>query len=250
MLVLVASLFAAVAELVAFGTFGFFFLLVVAALIIATEVEFDKGTGATFTLVGTVLAVHFLSGLNLLTLLQHHFLWFAVGAVLYVVVGGLWSLAKIGIVAGRIDSKYRRLRDDFCATWNITNGAKIAEQNEKTRSLWESTLNNNNIDIDQNNGTPTFNHRKRWRTVYMWIGHWPFSMLGTLCNDVVRHAIDYVYARLDSTYAKIVKSVLGKNAGDILTYEQKKAALATAAAAAEATKVNQPDNWRDNRRGY
>jgi len=215
--------------LVAFGTFGFFFLLFVAAAIIATEVQYEKGTGATLTLVGTVLVVHFVSGWNLIALLQNHFLWFLGGAVLYIVVGGIWSLAKIGIVAGRIDSQYRRLRNDFCTEFHIKNGngEKISNENERTRNEWERRLTRASIDIDENDGSPTFDHRKHWETVYMWIGHWPFSMLGTLCNDFVRQIIDTLYAKLDATYGKIVKSILGKHAGDMMTYEQKQA-VATA----------------------
>ena len=216
-------LFATLAGLFLFGTFWFWMFVVFVALVVATEVHFDKGTPATVTLIATVVFLHFFSGVNILQYVFHNLGWFLGGAVLYLLVGAGYSVLKLELHTRNLNDKYRRAQVQFLRDHKLSDDADFKSLSAELKHQWQKTLDYHLFDIDQRDGSVTFDLYKRRATVIMWIGHWPFSLLGTVLNDPVKHAINFLYDRMVGFYEKIITRNLGNTKGDVLTHEEEAA---------------------------
>ena len=233
---MVEAFLGSLAALFVFGTFWFWMLVVIVALVIATEVHFDKGTPATFTLIGTVVFLHFFSGVSIFQYAFHNLGWFLGGAVLYLLIGAcLYSPAKLALHTKNLSDRYRREQVQFLRTNKFPDEADFKTLAPELRQRWQEYVENRLLmDIDQRDGSVTFDLHKRRATVIMWIGHWPFSLLGTLLNDPVRRAINFLYERMTVFYEKIIAQNLGNTKGHILTHDEEKDLRAAAVAAANS----------------
>lgn len=211
--------------LVAFGTLGFWIFLFLAAVVIAMEVHFDKGFSATITLVATVVVAHFFLNANIFSYVFDHLGWFIAGAVAYIFpLGWAWSMIKLGLHTRRLADKYQYEKIQFLREMHLPDNADLKTLPEAEKNRWEEYVRNHLlIDIDRRDGSATFDLHKRQATIFMWWGHWPFSLLGTVLNDPVREAISFLYARSIRLYEKIIASNLGHTRGDILTYDERHA---------------------------
>lgn len=157
--------------------------------------EYDNGTGATFSLVAFAAAMFFFGDWNPFPWMGANPLW-TIGAVLgYFVAGGIWSIIKWYFHCLNIRDQYNEVKDAFFEENSIT-GDKISSQ---LKSAWKERL--RYAGFKDESIAPVA--RKYKSTILMWMTHWPFSALWTLLNDPIRRIFMSIYARLTGTLQKI-----------------------------------------------
>lgn len=164
------TLFGAV--LATYAAWGLLFVgfLVVWTILEVTFLEFENGTGATWTLLVAAAAAWWMSAYHFSLVGALRLVPATLGYLaVYFLIGAGWSLVKWYFYT-------LRLRDEY--------NADPAHYRRVHRTIPPS---------------PT----EYTKTILMWIGHWPFSLLWTLVNDPVKRIVRWIYARLQVVYAAI-----------------------------------------------
>lgn len=147
-------------------------IFIVLCLIDAALVENESATfGTALMVIGTAVLVWLAGGLNPFVLVWQNF-----GAVLlffvgYFVAGGVWSLFKYYLYLTNV-------RDDM-------------KEHGKTERPRNTYMVNNKAKL------------------MAWIGHWPFSIIGTFFGDFLYRIGRTIYNHLGGAYERIEKHVFG-----------------------------------------
>ena len=146
---------------------GIFFLMV---LVDAVLVENENATWGTFMmLIGTGLLVWLAGDANPFILVWDNLSSVFLFFIAYFVVGALWSVIKW-----------------YLYLTKIRNNMQKHGETKRPRDSYAS----------QNQSR-----------IAGWIGHWPFSMIGSLFGDFLGRLLDSIYTFLSSMYEKIGNSV-------------------------------------------
>ena len=221
------------AALLAFGTIWFWLFSFVVFCAITALVENDEGVWATIVFVGTVLSLNFLSKIPILSYVTanpgHTLMYVGI----YFAVGIVWTLIKWYFFVHNKSVLYKNYRAKFLKarkTDELT-PALAAELQESVRSDFDLR----NADVTGAAPDP-IDHKSdltRWGT------YWPFSMVGTALNDIIRKAWDYVYEMLQSTYKAMSLGIFKTGEADTRMAEEYRAKRAVA-----------DDSSKSSRRSY
>jgi membrane-bound ClpP family serine protease len=144
---------------------------IILCLIDAALVENESaGFGTALMIVGTAALVWIGSG-NPFALAWEHIGALAVFIFGYFIAGGVWSLFKLYIF--------------------LTNVKEEMKEKGLTERPYKSYVRNNKARI------------------LSWIGHWPFSIIGTFFGDFLYRIGNRIYNYLGGTYERIEKHVFG-----------------------------------------
>ena len=147
-------------------------IFVILCLTDAALVENESATfGSIMMVVGIGVLIWLAGDMNPFSLL-----WQNLGAVIltfiaYFIIGGVWSLFKWYLY--------------------LTNVREDMKETGKTERPYNSYARNNKARI------------------MAWIGHWPFSIIGTFFGDFLYRIGNKIYNYLGGTYERIEKSVFG-----------------------------------------
>lgn len=136
--------------------------------IVCLECE-AEGWGTTILIIGTALLTWLAIDANIFVWVWNNLANIGKFFLVYFFVGALWSVAKWYF-------------------YLLTVRDKMKSSNITTRP-WESYASNNKARI------------------FSWIGHWPFSMVGTLFGDFLKRVVLSIYNMLSTLYEKIGNSV-------------------------------------------
>jgi len=147
-------------------------IFIILCLIDAALVENESATfGTAMMILGTAGLVWLAGGMNPFMLM-----WQNLSAVLlffvgYFIAGGVWSLFKyyLYLTNVRDDMKERGITERPRNSYMVNNKAKLMS----------------------------------------WIGHWPFSIIGTFFGDFIYRIGRTIYNHLGGAYERIEKSVFG-----------------------------------------
>ncbi len=233
MLILVSSfltaIFSVFAGIFIIGSFGFWALLTLASILIIWALEYEKGTRATLTLVLTISAIIiFNKGFGkLFAWIGSNFLLFA-GLILgYFFVGAIWSIVKWYFYTKNRRYQYDKLKIKFFRSKNLqpntgTIPADLREEWEKylgsSFEFGSEFIRTTSANAKLNLSPSPYDHKS---TILMWMGHWPLSLLWTLINDPVKHALRWMYKHLIKTYEKISNFNFKSVNLDLLTEEER-----------------------------
>lgn len=176
---------------------GVWWWLLVAAVIVVDILflEYDNGTGATFSLAAFAALMFFFGDWNPFPWMAANPLW-TIGSILgYFVAGSVWSIVKWYFHCLNVRDKYDEIKDAFFEEHKITDG-KVSSQ---LKSEWKERLRYSEF----SGGSIAPVARKHKSTILMWMTHWPFSAVWTLLNDPIRRIFMSIYARLTGTLQKI-----------------------------------------------
>jgi hypothetical protein len=175
------------------------FLLVFSEVLFSHREDFALATLITF--VGVVIVAYFGADLNVFIWAWHHPGTILQFSVIYLAIGGLWSVAKW--------YRYRlKERDDLLKIidrWSRKREANIVTV-EASREPGHKP-GNRGASWDQMNPRPK---RNRLNTasdnmdlLMGWVAHWPFSMVATLIGDFLVRAVEHVVKALSGVYDRI-----------------------------------------------
>lgn len=168
---------------------------VMAVLLISIAVESELGWGALIILCASVLTPWLLG-------FGGPIQWSAANpgqlvglAVLYAVVGILWSLIKWRIYVYHHSTKALEQYNQYYSTRE--NYANIPGDTEVSSSTYNDFLNS-----DSNPLHPS-RHKDR---ILLWMAWWPFSVLSTFLRDFVSGVWRGIYSLTESTFVAIMRS--------------------------------------------
>lgn len=182
-------------ELFAFGTLAFWGLIFVLGVIITVLVENEQGPWATTVAIATAVALNWLWKIPILHTVSENKLAALVWLLAYYVLGVVWMLIKWTAFVHKGIGKYNEFKADFLKASNATE--LTPELAAKLKEKIESRYGAKNVDID----IPTARENKG--RIIRWMTYWPFSIIGTLLNDVVRKLWHHIYTFLATTLDRI-----------------------------------------------
>jgi hypothetical protein len=162
----------------AVGTAWFYVSVVVAFLMLAVLVEWERGLASFFWLAVSVVVLaeanKFRPDWSWYTVLV--FLGYVVA---YFVIGTGWAFIKEFFYASNRAYRYKELVKKY----PLKNGHQFTTE-----------LNRLNIKLDGRDGLVSLKPvSERKATIMMWISYWPASAVGTLLNDPVRRIANGIY---------------------------------------------------------
>jgi hypothetical protein len=184
---------ATVAAALVYGTALFWGLAVLetALLFSALDDEGDDygGAIAAASLLIILLLFQFKSDTRPFTYLWTHKGTVAIGAIAYLVIGGVWSIAKWWFVE---TNAFRRVKEDFLDRHRIA-GQEIPTVH---KAAWAEQI------VREKS-----NPRRSQKRFMSWIAYWPWSLAWTLVNDPLKRIARRIYNQLLSTYQRITDRV-------------------------------------------
>lgn len=219
------------AGLLAFGSLWFFLEVLAVVILLCVLVEKDEGVWATVVFIGTVLSLNFLSKVPILDYVKTNPLRTVELIAAYFAIGVGWTLIKWYFYVHRQVVKYNEYKRTFLKENNATEltpelAAKLHDEltGNSGYSSRRAGVSNTAPDPAEHKGDLT-----RWGT------YWPFSMVGTALNDVVRRAWEYVYEMLQTTYARMSNAIFKSASADVEMAKNYKAQQAAAGAEGGST---------------
>lgn len=145
----------------------------------------DSGKWFSFAIFVGLFSVFALFGAAFISFLMVNLKIILIGAVLYFVLGGVWSVFKWYRLNIKVRNSYNRA---------ISNGDSHAKAVSYAKEM------NNVYSIPP---SPS----KHKSTITFWIVSWPFSIVTWVLGDLVVDICNYVYEFLASIYTSITKNV-------------------------------------------
>ncbi len=153
-------------------------LIIIAFVTIATEIEWFGWS--TLTLIGSVIAAHYLHVFELIPYVKTHLLNSIIYTICYIGIGIFWSFPKW----------FFFLRNERDKTREYLN-----EQQESSYG-WANPPKINIPQASDNKGK-----------IIAWMIYWPFSLVGTLLNDPVRKLFNLIFDQFKNLYQKMADSI-------------------------------------------
>jgi hypothetical protein len=234
-------MFTLLASLLALGTIGFWLLVLIDFIVITALVENEEGVWATVVAIGSIIGLNYLWKLPIVATIKANPGHTALLIASYFALGIGWSFAKWVLFLHKQNFKYRDFKTQFLSKKN----AKELTP-ELAAALMEELDSHNRYEsypdrrISAN--APQFLEHKGKLT--RWATYWPFSIIGTLLNDVVRKSWTYIINMLQGTYQRISNYIFRGATADKALAENYKAKQA--AAGADGGSSDAPSR----RRGY
>lgn len=199
------------AGILAAGSIWFWIVLAIAAISIIILVEVEQGGWATFALLVGAFLINWIAKGGLLTTLTAH-PWVAVKyVVFYFLIGCGWGMVKWFFFLHKRLSKYNEYRQKFLRE-NQATELTPALAKKFLKWLADVQLYNYNQNAKITAEAPLAKDHKG--DIIRWMSYWPFSMIGTLLNDVVRKAWKHIYNFMAKAYDAVSSYVFRNAAND------------------------------------
>lgn len=218
-------MFTFLAELFAFGGIAFWILALVVFGVIAALVENEKGAWATVTFLASLAGLNFLYKLPIVATVKADPGKTTILILSYFAAGVVWSIVKWALFLHNKLSAYNDYKATFLSERKATalTPELAAQFQEELGRGYGRSISSAAPEAREHKGDLT-----RWAT------YWPFSIAGTLLNDVVRKAWDHIYNLLQGTYQAISKAIFKNATADMKMAEEFKAAKAAAGAGSDS----------------
>lgn len=183
--------------LVALGTIGFWVLLFIIFVIITALVETEHGLFSAGVIVSTMLMFEYSYHLHLFAGFAAHPGKVLIYIVGYLAIAAVWGIAKwYSFVQGQMNA-YNDYKYEFMKLHRVKVLTPML-----AKQLLENGARQYPAILPQ---APVA--RKYKSNIIRWMTYWPFSILGTLFNDLIRKVFDHIYKYLLSVYEVISNHV-------------------------------------------
>jgi hypothetical protein len=220
-------MFTFLAGLLALGTIGFWLLVFIDFVVITALVENEEGVWATVVAIGSIIGLNYLWKLPIVAAIKANPGHTALLIASYFAIGIGWSFVKWVLFLHKENFKYRDFKTQFLAK---KNAAELTP--ELAASLMEDLDSHNKYEAYRDHRIsatpPQFLDHKGKLT--RWATYWPFSIIGTLLNDVVRKSWTYIINLLQGTYQRVSNHIFRGATADKSMAEQYNAQKAAAGA--------------------
>jgi hypothetical protein len=215
-------MFAFLEGLFALGTIWFWLLLFIDFCVITALVENESGVWATIVFLGSLFGLNFLWKLPIIDSVKANPGHTALLVLSYFAIGIVWSIVKWYFFVHNKMVKYNQYKAEFLKT----NKAESLTPELAVKFL-ENLASRYDARSEGIDGTaPAASEHKAALTRCG--TYWPFSIVGTMLNDVVRRAWEYIYEMLQTTYQRMSEAIFKSATADVKMAEEFKAKAAAA----------------------
>jgi hypothetical protein len=179
----------------AVGTLWFWLLMLLSFIVITAFVENEVGTGATITLIITVLLLDLLCKVPVFKVILGHPLRTLELVALYFVLGAVWGVVKWVFYLKDNLSRYNEARVEFLKD------KRADEMTPELASKFQDYLANNYRRSERVEINPQVAEHKE--DILRWMTYWPFSGLWTIINDPVRKLFKVAFASIQGGLQKL-----------------------------------------------
>lgn len=183
--------------LFAFGTIWFWTLIAIASFVLMATIEHEKGWLATFTIIGTLLLVHYGMDKQLFGSMFAHPLITGSCVLGYFLVGAAWGVVKWWFFVKSQREAYDEARKLFA---EHRSKPKV-QPPERDWNYYTSAGGYCGIYFNYKPKPKDFKSR-----IMMWMTYWPWSMVWTVINDPIRKAFRAIFTYVSSTLNRISES--------------------------------------------
>ena len=208
-----------------FGTFefwGFWVTALVAIMVLVGLTEGEHYGWATVLFIVSFVALTITGVFDIYVYTIHHPVDLVIRIGEYVLVGVVWGVFKWFLYCRKERARYEQAKQDFLRAAGVT------EMTSGLRVLWTEKLKNRSV-YDRftvvNAQAPLASNNKE--KIINWMYLWPFSVLGTIMNGLIRQLWEAFFTWLNGVYNNISKHVWKGTENDLASEED----LATASAA-------------------
>lgn len=209
-------------------------ILIIAALLVifvieAILAEVESFGWATVTLIAGLATFHFchLGGFDLLALVKEHTMECLIGTGAWFAAGVLWSFGKWFSFLLAFRDKYRQLKESFLKSKSLPLNTVLTPDSDLHKEFlagFNSTYNwirRDDIEVKKTWYANTTSYRGNSLTekprasnnksrIISWMAFWPFSMVGTLINDPIRRAFNFLFNSLKALYQKMADRIMAE----------------------------------------
>lgn len=211
------------------------FLLVLAVLVVlfiieAVLTEVEHWGWATFTMAGTLVALHFLHIFSVVDFCKDHALEAVLGSGGYIVAGLVWSFIKwFSFLMGFRDT-YREEKEKFLNFKKLDTKTELNDQlkeeflkglsnegrygsryieDEKGNKLAAEPRWYSDVNVYRGNSLNVLPRAaKNKARITSWAIFWPFSMVGTIINDPIRRLWNLIWGWVKGLYQRMADRLL------------------------------------------
>ncbi len=200
----------------------FFIVLAVLAVLFIVETvltEVEHWGWATFTLlatfVGSLVCHHYFGTPSIIDFVREHGVFTMVYLLVYLGVGVGWSFVKWFSHLHQFRDAYRELKLDFLKFRGLD--VTLAAVPEDHLPAFKDWLGNKRYSMNANFREEILNltrprASKNKARITAWMAFWPCSLIGTLLNDPVRRAFNFLFNNFKALYQKMSDWVFRKDA--------------------------------------
>jgi hypothetical protein len=178
--------------ILAFGTIGFWIFSIAMIIAMLTCINFQKGAGATFTAILTILAFQFYGGIDIFGYIRHNPMSATYIAGAYAIAGVATGVFKWWRYVRNNLSKYQEAKAEYLDD----NGGKAEG--------WGRYREQGNYSGTKFIFEPLARRHKA--AITMWMTYWPLVLVWTVINDPVRKFFKAAYERLSGVLESISKN--------------------------------------------
>ena len=162
----------------------------VATLILIVLLSFDRGFWATTVVVATLLVAHFFGFVDIINTIKNNAGWFALSALVYVVIGVAWSFIKWILFLYKAKREYKE---------------KIANSNANLRVKTKYEIEPDDDPYRKEHIIPQASDNKG--RISTWFFYWPFSMISTMIKDFIVELFNIIYDHIKGWYQEIANKI-------------------------------------------
>src|SRR5271168_5254676 len=208
--------------LFAIGTIWFWLLLFIDFCVITALVENESGVWATIVFLGSLFGLNFLWKLPIVDTVKTNPVHTALLILSYFAIDIIWSIVKWYFYVHNQMVKYNTFKAKF-----LKDNKAESLTPELAAKFMDFLVNSYEARGQGVTGdAPAASEHKASLT--RWGTYWPFSIVGTLLNDVVRRTWEYIYETLQTTYQRMSEAIFKSAAADVKMGEEFKAKAAAA----------------------
>jgi hypothetical protein len=237
-------MFTFLGTLFAIGTIWFWLLLFIDFCIITALVENESGVWATIVFLGSLFGLNFLWKLPIIDSVKANPGHTALLILSYFAIGVVWSIVKWYFFVHNKMVKYNDYKAKFLAENNATEltpelAVKLVDTIAGSPRRYSGYNDSEGVSAKPPLASENKSRLTRWGT------YWPFSIVGTLLNDVVRRTWEYIYEMLQTTYQRMSEAIFKSATADVKMAEEHRAKAAAANSNTSTdTRMPQARDWR------
>ncbi len=179
--------------LFALGTLWFWVLSAAIFCLITALVENESGFWATVLFVGSLASLNWWYKIPLLTTIKLNPGKALIIVGIYFLVGVIWSVVKWYFFLHKRLVRYNNIKAEL-----------LREHSAAILTPELAVELRDRLSYEDKQPVLASDHKA---DLTRWATYWPFSIVGTLLNDVVRVIWEYIYEILQSTYQRIADSM-------------------------------------------
>lgn len=190
-------------ELFVAGAIGFWIVVVAVNIALLFFTEYIQPGWATCTMIGVLVFLYYTKTFDAIKYAVQHPWDLVLYVLIYLAVGAGWGVIKWYFYLLKSRDKYQ----EFRRKWLDSKRIKGTDIPDNLKEEWARNSASYGIKIPQ-----AINNKDR---IILWMAYWPWSVIWTALDDVVKRAFERIYSMFGKLYDRMTASVFREFKDDL-----------------------------------